>query len=59
MAAGRCGSVLGPLVVGQLVGDRLPIQAVFCGMGAMVVIGAVAALALVLRAPPSSGAPAE
>ena len=31
MAAGRCGSFAGPLVVGALVGARWPTEAVFLG----------------------------
>lgn len=46
MAAGRCGSFAGPLVVGGLVGARWPVPAVFSAVGALVAIGALAALAL-------------
>ncbi len=49
MAAGRCGSVVGPLVVGALVGARWPTQNIFLLMGAMVMVGALATLGLGLR----------
>lgn len=49
MAAGRCGSFVGPLVVGGLVGAHWPVSAVYSMVGALVVIGALAALALGVR----------
>jgi MFS transporter, AAHS family, 4-hydroxybenzoate transporter len=52
MAAGRCGSIVGPLVVGHLVGARWSTQNVFLGLGATVMIGALATLGLGLRRPP-------
>lgn len=53
MAAGRVGSFVGPLVAGGLVGARWPIEAIFPAIGGCVLIGAVAALALGMRAPPA------
>ena len=51
MAAGRCGSIVGPLIVGDLLGAHWPVQNIFSVMGASVLIGAVAVLALGLRRP--------
>lgn len=49
MAAGRCGSFVGPLLVGHLVGAHWPVPAIFSAIGATVVLGALAALALGVR----------
>lgn len=49
MAAGRSGSFVGPLVVGGLVGAHWAVPAVFSTVGALVVLGALAALALGIR----------
>jgi len=59
MAAGRCGSVVGPLVVGNFVGARWLTQNIFALMGAMVMMGALATLALGLRRPPPESAGAQ
>ncbi|HYA74810.1 MAG TPA: MFS transporter [Roseiarcus sp.] len=49
MAAGRCGSFVGPLVVAGLVGARWPVASIFAAIGALVLVGALAALALGMR----------
>jgi MFS transporter, AAHS family, 4-hydroxybenzoate transporter len=51
MAAGRCGSIVGPLVVGNLVGARWSTPDIFFVMGALVMLGALATLGLGLRSP--------
>jgi len=51
MAAGRCGSFAGPLIVGGLVGARWPTEAVFLGVGSSTLIGALACLWLGLSRP--------
>lgn len=56
MATGRCGSVVGPLVVGGLASVSWPAQNIFLLMGAMVMIGAIATLGLALRRPPLESA---
>ena len=59
MAAGRCGSVVGPLVVGNLVGARWPPPDIFFLMGATVLLGAFATLGLGLRRPRLESTEAE
>ena len=51
MAAGRCGSFAGPLVVGGLVGANWPTAAVFLAIGSSTLIGALASLRLGLSRP--------
>jgi AAHS family 4-hydroxybenzoate transporter-like MFS transporter len=49
MAAGRCGSFVGPLAVGGLVAAHWAVPGVYSAVGALVVLGALAALALGIR----------
>jgi MFS transporter, AAHS family, 4-hydroxybenzoate transporter len=51
MGAGRCGSFVGPLVVGGLVGARWPTAAIFLAIGSSTLIGALASLWLGLSRP--------
>ena len=58
MAAGRCGSIAGPLIVGALVGARWSTPSIFSIMGASVLVGTLAVFALGLRRPLSERADA-
>lgn len=49
MALGRCGSFVGPLVVGALVGAHWSIESIFAALAASIMLGGLAGLAIGMR----------